>query len=106
MTSRHDAVHDPGRATPSRIATAHMLPSSDGKDSASATFLISGLLTAPCIAPVYASDPALPRRPQDSVPACPLRLWPDETFTHKSSAAFPNALRQAGGDSGLWVEAP
>ena len=23
---------------------------------------------------------ALPRRPQDSVPACPLRLWPDETL--------------------------
>src|SRR5206468_4232004 len=52
------------------------------------------------------SDPALPRRPQDSVPACPLRLWPDETFTHKSSAAFPNALRQAGGNSELEAEAP
>jgi hypothetical protein len=72
--SRHDAVHDPGGASPSRIATAHMLPSCDGKNSASAIFHISGLTTAPYLAPVYASDPALPRRPQDSVPACPLRL--------------------------------
>jgi len=92
--SIHDAVHDPGGASPSRIATAHMLPSFDGKNSASANFHISGLTTVPCMAPVYASDPALPRRPQDSVPACPLQLWPDETFTHKSSTAFPNALRQ------------
>src|ERR1700757_3711490 len=46
------------------------------------------------MAPVYASDLALPRRPQDSVPACLLRLWPGKTFTHKSSSAFPNALRQ------------
>src|SRR5207248_2920347 len=46
------------------------------------------------MAPVYASDLALPRRPQDSVPACPLRLWPGETLTHKSSSASPNALRQ------------
>jgi hypothetical protein len=72
--SRHDAVHDPGGASPSRIATVHMLPSSDGKDSASAIFHISGLTTVPYLAPVYASDPASPRRPQDSVPACPLRL--------------------------------
>src|SRR5512147_1186137 len=93
--------HDPGGASPSRIATAHILPSFDGKNSASANFHISGLTTAPCMAPVYASDPALPRRPQDSVPACPLRLWPDETFTHKSSAASPNALRQGGGNSGV-----
>src|SRR5689334_8178030 len=46
------------------------------------------------MAPVYASDPALPQRPQDSVPACPLRLWPGKTLTHESSSASPNALRQ------------
>src|ERR1700758_538302 len=46
------------------------------------------------MAPASASDLALPRRPQDSVPACLLRLWPGKTFTHKSSSAFPNALRQ------------
>ena len=42
--------------------------------------------------PVYTSDPALPRRPQDSVPACPLRLWPDETFTHRHSSAWHDVL--------------
>jgi hypothetical protein len=72
--SRHDVIHDPGGATPSRIATTCMLPSLDGKNSASANFHISGLTTTPYLAPVYASDPALPRRPQDSVPAGPLRL--------------------------------
>jgi hypothetical protein len=44
------------------------------------------------MAPVYTSDPALPRRPQDSVPACPLRLWPDETFTHRHSSAWHDVL--------------
>ena len=42
--------------------------------------------------PCLASDPALPRRPQDLVPACPLRLWPDGTFTHRHSSAFHDAL--------------
>jgi hypothetical protein len=45
--SRHDAVHDPGGATPSRISTAHVLPSFDGKNSASANFHISGLTPHP-----------------------------------------------------------
>src|SRR5437764_4112039 len=44
------------------------------------------------MAPVYTSNPALPRRPQDSVPACPLRLWPDETFTHRHSSAWHDVL--------------
>src|ERR1700730_1040680 len=44
------------------------------------------------MAPVYTSDPASPRRPQDSVPACPLRLWPDETFTHRHSSAWHDVL--------------
>src|SRR5205807_6919995 len=55
---------------------------------ASAIFHISRLNPAPRMAPVYTSNPALPRRPQDSVPACPLRLWPDETFTHRHSSAW------------------
>jgi hypothetical protein len=70
----HDAAHDPGGATPSRLAMAHMLPSLDATSSASATLNLSRLNTTPYLAPVYASDPALPQRPQDSVPACPLRL--------------------------------
>jgi hypothetical protein len=53
-------IHDPGGATSSRIATAHMLPSFDGKNSASANFHISGLTTTPYLAPVYASDLASP----------------------------------------------
>ena len=101
LLSMRDPAFDPDGATPSRIAMAHVLPSCTGTHSASVTFILTWLNPAPCMAPVYTSDPALPRRPQDSVPTCPLRLWPDETFTHKSSAAFPNALRQAGGDSGL-----
>src|SRR5207248_8536122 len=84
----------PVGATPSRLAMAHMLPSLDATSSASAILNLSRLTPTPYMAPVYASDLALPRRPQDSVPACPLRLWPGETLTHKSSSASPNALRQ------------
>jgi hypothetical protein len=83
-----DAAFDPGEATPSRVATAHVLPSRLGTLSAFAIFHISRLHPAPHTTPVYTSDPALPRRPPDSVPACPLRLWPDETFTHRHSSAW------------------
>ncbi len=38
-----DAVHDPGGASPSRIATAHVLPSTTGTASASTAFTLSGL---------------------------------------------------------------
>src|SRR5450755_1913309 len=65
---------DPGGATPSRIATAHMLPSLHNTNSASATFSISWLDPSPHAISVYASDHALPHRLQDSIPACPLRL--------------------------------
>jgi hypothetical protein len=41
----HDAAHDPGGATPSRLAMAHMLPSLDATGSASATLNLSGLNT-------------------------------------------------------------
>src|SRR5689334_22199124 len=44
------------------------------------------------MAPVYTSDPALPRRPQDSVPACLLQPWPDGTCTHKQSSAWHDVL--------------
>jgi hypothetical protein len=74
MLSMRDAAFDPGEASPSRIATAHMLPSWMGTHSAFAIFHLSRLNPAPRMAPVYTSDPALPRRPQDSVPVCPLRL--------------------------------
>ena len=87
-----DAAFDPDGATPSRIAMAHVLPSCTRTHSASVIFHISGLNPAPCMAPVYTSNPALPRRPQDSVPACPLRLWPDETFTHRHSSAWHDEL--------------
>src|SRR3546814_18503331 len=83
-----DTAFDPGEATPSRLAMAHVLPSRLGTLSAFAIFHISRLNPAPCMTPVYTSDPALPRRPQDSVPACPLRLWPAETFTHRHSSAW------------------
>ena len=63
-----------------------------GTGSASAIFHLSRLYPAPCTTPVYTSDPALPRRPQDSVPACPLRLWLDRTFTDKSSLAWHDVL--------------
>src|SRR5450631_806494 len=64
---------DPGGATPSRIATAHVQPSLRSTNSAPATFLISWLNPNPHAISVYASDRALPHRPQDSIPACPLR---------------------------------
>jgi hypothetical protein len=88
LPSMRDAAYDPDEATPSRIATAHMLPSCTGTHSAFAIFSLSRLNPAPHMAPVYTSDAASPRRPQDSVPTCPLRLWPDETFTHKHPSAF------------------
>jgi hypothetical protein len=53
---------------------------------------ISGVDLTPRTTAVYASDPALPRRPQDSVPACPLRRWPDGTLIRMSLSAFPGAL--------------
>ena len=96
MLFMRDPAFDPGGATPSRIAMAHMLPSRTGTLSASAIFHLSRLNPAPRMTPVYTSDPALPRRPQDSVPACPLRLWPDETFTHRHSSAFHDALPMRG----------
>src|ERR1035438_7774518 len=65
---------DPGGATPSRIATAHMLPSLHSTNSASATFSITWLNPSPHAISVYASDRTLPHRLQDSIPACPLRL--------------------------------
>ena len=43
---------------------------------------------------VLYDEPASRVNPQDSVPACPQRFWPGKTFTHKSSSASPNALRQ------------
>src|SRR5436305_5960615 len=42
--SMHDAAHDPGGATPSRLAMAHMLPL-DATSSASATLNLSRLNT-------------------------------------------------------------
>ena len=39
----HDAVLDPGGATPPRMTAAHMLPSCTGTHSASASFNLSGL---------------------------------------------------------------
>jgi hypothetical protein len=89
-----DAAYDPDEATPSRIATAHMLPSCTGTHSAFAIFSLSRLNPEPHMAPVYTSDAASPRRPQDSVPTCPLRLWPDETFTHKHPSAFMTYSRR------------
>jgi len=59
---------------PTRLALAHMLPSLKGTNSASTTFYLSRLISAPRITPVYASDLSLPPSLQDSVPACPLWL--------------------------------
>jgi len=60
-------------------------------------FHLSRLNPAPCLAPVYTSDLALPRRPQDSVPTCPLRRWPGGTFTHRHSSAWHDVLSVDGG---------
>ena len=56
------------------ISMIHVLPSLLGTNSASAIFYLSRLNSAPHMTPVYASDVPLPWRPQDSVPARPLRL--------------------------------
>jgi hypothetical protein len=94
-----DAAFDPGGATSSRVTMTHVLPSWTGTHSASAIFHLSRLNPAPCITPVYTSDPALPRRPQDSVPDCPLRLCPDETSTRKHLPAWHDVLHEAGVNS-------
>lgn len=91
-----DAAFDPGEATPSRIAMPHVLPSRLGTLSAFAIFHISRLNPAPHTTPVYTSDPASPRRPQDSVPACPLRLWPVRTSTERRSSAWHDVLPERG----------
>src|ERR1700683_4559002 len=93
------------RPSPSRIATAYTWPSTTGTVSASTTFTLSGLISTTHTTPVYASDPALPRRPQDSVPTCPLRLWSDKTSTCKSSSVSPTHSRsllkfEGGGSAG------
>jgi len=92
MLFMSDPAFDPGEAMSSRIAMTYVLPSRTGTLSAFAIFHISRLNPAPRMTPVYTSDPALPRRQQDSVPACPLRLWPDETLTHRHSSAWHDVL--------------
>src|ERR1700674_1988059 len=74
LPSMRDLAFDPDGASPARIATVHMLPSCTGTHSASATFNLSRFNPTPHMAPVYTSDLASPRRPQDSIPVCPLRL--------------------------------
>jgi hypothetical protein len=96
MLFMRDPAIDPGGATPSRIAMAHVLSSRVGTLSTSAIFHLSRLIPAPRMTPVYASNPASPRRPQDSVPARPLRLWPDETFTYRRSSPLHDALPSRG----------
>src|SRR5690349_14804575 len=54
---------------------------------------ISGVNLTPRPTAVYASDPALPRRPQDSLPPLPARLWTDQTCTCKLISASPIAPR-------------
>jgi hypothetical protein len=76
------------RLSPSQIWTCGF-PAS-GK--ASTTINISWLNHTPRMTADYASNNALPRGPQDSLPACQLRLWLDGTFTCKMSLAFPSAL--------------
>jgi hypothetical protein len=96
LPSMRETAFDPGGATSSRISMPHVLPSRKGTLSASAIFHISRLNPAPHMPPVYTSDPALPRRPQDPVPARPLRLWPDWTFTNKQSSAWHDVLPPRG----------
>lgn len=74
MRVMRDPAFDPGEAMPSRVPMTHVPPLRMGTLSAFAIFYISRLNPAPRMTPVYTSDPASPRRPQDSVPACPLRL--------------------------------
>src|SRR5262249_15340425 len=60
----HETVHDPGGASPSRVATVHITPSTKGPVSASTTFILSGLNTRtlhnPCLrfGPRVAATPA------------------------------------------------
>ena len=74
MLFMRDPAFDPGEATSSRVTMTHVLPSCTGTHSAFAIFHLSRLNPAPRMTPVYTSDPALPRRPQDSVTTGPLRL--------------------------------
>ena len=79
-----DAAFDPGEATSSRIAMPHVLPSRLGTLSAFAIFHISRLNPAPHTTPVYTSDPASPRRPQDSVPGLPATALASSDFHRKA----------------------
>lgn len=58
-----DAVHDPGGASPSRIATAHTRPSTTGTVSASTTFTISGLTTRTSLNPCLRFEPRVTATP-------------------------------------------
>ena len=60
MLFMRDPAIDPGEATPSRVAMAHVLPSRVGNLSAFAIFHLSRLIPAPRMTPVYASNPTLP----------------------------------------------
>jgi len=64
-----EAAFDPGGASPSRIATAHILPSATGTASASTTFILSGLTAR------TPHDPCL--RFEPDVAARLARLGPD-----------------------------
>jgi len=70
-----DMAFDPGGARTSRSNDGlHAAFDVANRLSLRDLLFISWLNPTPHMTAVYASDPTLPWRPQDSLPACPLRL--------------------------------
>jgi hypothetical protein len=85
-----DAVFDHGRATAPRIAVPHVLPSTLLTVSASATFELSRLNSAPHRIAVYASCPPSPTTTQHSLAGARCGL-PAPVFHRLDRASLPGA---------------
>src|SRR5262249_40430708 len=88
-----DVALDPGRASASRIAVPHMLPSSEWKLSAPAMSDLSWLNPTPHAIAVYASRPLSPVATQHSLPSgrYPL-LGPDFHRLDRTSLRLAHSL--------------
>jgi hypothetical protein len=90
-----DGVFDLGRATASRIATPHMLPSTLLNGSAPTIFWLSRLIDPPHAIVVYASQPPSPTTTQHSLPSVRYDL-PGPDFHRLDTASLPGAQATQG----------
>ena len=87
-----EAALDPGGASPSRIATAHMLPSATGTASASTTFTLSGLPARTPHDPCLRFGPRVATRPARLGSGLPATALAGRDFHPQVISSLPSAL--------------